>query len=148
VLLLKAGLYEVAKPAFLPFFAPAIAFADDGGDPPPVPQFVPHTPPNGGFATHYGVAYNGRPLGCGVGIYDSNEPSIIAVGPANYRSWGCGASLRVCGAAGCIVGVRVDSCPGCGRNAVDLSEAGIDLVCGPGASSCRVTIEPGHWFYP
>jgi len=49
--------------------------------------------------------------------------------------------LRVCGPAGCIVGLRQDGCPGCGVNHLDLSESGIAIVCGPGAGRCRVEIE-------
>jgi hypothetical protein len=131
-----------------PALAATSGLGDEGGDPPTPPQFVPQAPPFAGYATHYGSQYNGQTLGCGAGIYVSSDPSIIAVGPAHYRDLGCGSVVRVCGSAGCVVGVRQDSCPGCTGAVVDLSEAGIDLVCGPGASACPVTIESGRFAYP
>lgn len=94
-----------------------------------------------GSATHYGASFNGSPMGCG-GVYSSSDATIIAVSPARYAEWPCGTSLQVCGAAGCIVGLRKDACPGCGPNQIDLSEAGLAQVCGPAASSCSVTIKP------
>jgi len=95
-----------------------------------------------GTVTHYGVQYNGRSMGCrGSGVYSSDDPSIIAVGPSRYREWGCGTMFQVCGAAGCIIGMRRDACPGCGPNHLDLSESGIAAVCGAGAGRCRVQIE-------
>lgn len=93
-----------------------------------------------GIATAYGPSYNGLPLGCGGGVYSSDDTSIVAVGPARYQKWPCGTSIRVCGAAGCIEGVRRDSCPGCGANHVDLSEAGLITVCGF-YGTCSVEIE-------
>lgn len=94
-----------------------------------------------GRVTHYGTSYNGRPLGCGTGMYDSRDPSIAAVSPVRYGEWPCGQLLRVCGAA-CLVVTRQDACPGCGGNHIDLSEAAIDAVCGaPESSTCSVTIE-------
>ncbi len=91
-----------------------------------------------GIVTHYGVEFEGLPLGCG-GVYHSDDPAVIAVGPDHY-DWPCGMPLEVCGAAGCIEGERQDSCPGCVPNQLDLSEAGILIVCGPGISICAVTI--------
>jgi hypothetical protein len=70
-----------------------------------------------------------------------NDPTIIAVGTARDGEWGCGAFLSVCGAAGCITGTRQDSCPGCGRYHIDLSEAGMGRVCGADADVCDVTIQ-------
>ena len=94
-----------------------------------------------GTASHYGESYNGQPLGCGGGDYHSRDPRIIAVAPARHVQWPCGTTLRVCGSAGCVDGIRVDACPGCGANQVDLSEAGIAEVCGAGTGRCSVTIE-------
>ena len=107
----------------------------------PEPQLVPIGPAVDGSATHYGAQFNGRPLGCGTGFYSSSNAAIVAVGPSRYREWLCGTQLSICGTAGCIVGVRHDACPGCGPYLVDLSEAGIALVCGAGAGTCRVQIQ-------
>jgi hypothetical protein len=48
--------------------------------------------------------------------------------------------LKVCGEAGCILGERRDGCPGCTGDVIDLSEAGINIVCGDQASVCDVRI--------
>jgi hypothetical protein len=144
VLLTKVGLNDITTSGPLALLTASPALADDGNGGAEAPQFVPQRQQLLGYATHYGTQYNGQPLGCGAGLYSSADPSIIAIAPANYRDWGCGAIMRVCGSNGCIVGIREDSCPGCTTNVVDLSEAGIDLVCGPGASSCPVTIESGR----
>ena len=77
-------------------------------------------------------------MGCG-GVYSSGDVSIAAVGPA-YYGIPCGTPLRVCGAAGCIVARRTDSCPGCAGNWIDLSEAGIVAVCGQ-LGRCSVSVE-------
>lgn len=108
---------------------------------PPIP--TPESEGIYGRVTHYGESYNGQPLGCGTGTYDSGDPSIIAVGPAQYRDWPCGTVLVLRGPAGELRGVRQDACPGCGVNHLDLSEAGIAQVCGKGAGTCAVTIEEG-----
>jgi len=96
-------------------------------------------------ATHYGESYNGRPLGCGTGVYRSDDPAIIAVGPGHYSEIPCGTTLQVClplslpdvdgqrpemSALRCLVGLRVDSCPGCAGDWLDLSEAGLWYLCG------------------
>lgn len=82
-------------------------------------------------ATHYGTSYNGSPLGCpGYGTYSSSDPSIAAVGPPYYSQWPCGTVLELEGPAGTLVVIRQDSCPGCGSELIDLSEAGILQVCG------------------
>ena len=78
-------------------------------------------------------------MGCG-GIYLSENPTIIAVGPDHYAEWPCGTFMVVCGPNGCLVGVRQDSCPGCTAGVVDLSEAGIAIVCGPARGSCSTTV--------
>ena len=83
-----------------------------------------------GRATHYGESYNGLPLGCGTGDYRSENPRIVAVSPARYVEWPCGTRFEICGDRGCIEGERHDACPGCGRDHLDLSEAGIAAVCG------------------
>jgi hypothetical protein len=66
----------------------------------------------------------------------------------NGAEWPCGTQLRVCGSAGCFVGVRQDSCPGCTSYVLDLSEAGIALACGDQAQVCRVGIEEVLIEYP
>jgi len=93
-------------------------------------------------ATHYGESYQGSQLGCpGSGTYDSANPAILAVGPAHYADYPCGTALTVCGAAGCIAGWREDACVGCLGDWIDLSEAGIAAVCGPGVGSCAASVE-------
>ena len=72
--------------------------------------------------------------------YQAADWTIIAVGPDHYEDWPCGTVLEVCGAAGCIQGERQDSCPGCGIKHLDLSVAGILIVCGQGVDRCEVTI--------
>lgn len=106
-----------------------------------VPVITPVGLPEPGLVTHYGVQYNGNPMGCRGDSYSSENETIIAVGPADYGEWPCGTTLRVCGPGGCIVGFRQDSCPGCGNNHLDLSESGINSVCGDQADICRVQIE-------
>lgn len=94
-----------------------------------------------GRATHYGASYNGQRMGCG-GVYRSGDPTIIAVGASNYRTWPCGTALVVSGPNGTIVGTRQDACPGCDSAGVivDLSEEGHRRVCGVG--TCWVTVRP------
>lgn len=93
-------------------------------------------------ATHYGTSFQGRPLGCnGAGYYDSTNPRILAVGPSLYQTIPCGTQVTIVGPTGTLVVTRMDSCPGCDRlNMLDLSEAGITIVCG-GLYTCKVTIE-------
>ncbi len=110
-----------------------------------LPQVVSASPPSNGIVTHYGVTYDGQTMGCTGQTYASTNATIIAVSPVDEGSWPCGTSLRVCGPAGCIVGIRQDSCPGCGHDHLDLSEAGIDQVCGDQAGVCEVTIEKVSW---
>ena len=107
----------------------------------PVPIIVPMGPLYQVIATHYGVAYNGRTLGCGTGYYTSENPSILAVGPTRSYEWPGGTVLEICGHLACNLVVRQDACPGCSRNVVDLSESGLDMLCGYQTSTCRVTIQ-------
>lgn len=92
-----------------------------------------------GYATHYGESYEGAPLGCG-GTYHSADPTIVAVGPAQYGLMPCGTQLSVSGPAGSIAVTRLDSCPGCSATTFDLSEAGSEAVCGVPAHTCEVTV--------
>ena len=89
-------------------------------------------------------------------LYHSADPTIAAIGPARYAEWPCGTQLRVCSRVGdigqayadlgmvpslrCLIVIRQDSCPGCGPNAIDLSEAGLAAIC-PGDDWCPVTIQ-------
>jgi hypothetical protein len=107
----------------------------------PPPVIVPTGPLYTVTATHYGVAYNGRTLGCGTGYYTSDNLMILAVGPSRSSEWPCGTLLQICGHLACNLVVRHDACPGCGRNLIDLSEGGLDYVCGYQTSTCRVTIQ-------
>lgn len=92
-----------------------------------------------GRATHYGVSYQGQNMGCaGAGRYDTNNPYILAVSPALYASVPCGTYVTITGPAGSLTTPRTDSCPGCTRNLLDLSEAGSTIVCGR-PSTCNVT---------
>ncbi len=101
-----------------------------------------------GSATRYADSLAGGTLGCnGYGTYDPLDVSVIAVGPDRYDDWACGQVLGVCGldattgeVVGCIVGVRQDSCPGCAGNHVDLSRAGLEIVCGATIDRCDVLI--------
>lgn len=104
------------------------------------PGIVPAGDAIKGIVTHYGVSYQGSTLGCG-GAYDTNDPTIIAVGYGRGGSMPCGTFIQVCGENGCIVGTRQDSCPGCADYHLDLSEAGIAAVCGEGAGRCDVQFQ-------
>jgi hypothetical protein len=90
--------------------------------------------------THYGTRFSGRTLGCGDGTYTSEDVSIIAVPTARNKQWRCGMLMEVCGPNACIVGVRQDTCPGCETNHLDLTEQGLDLVCGPNQGVCRASL--------
>lgn len=90
-------------------------------------------------ATFYGYEYNGRRMGCG-DIYYSSNPQIAAVDPTHYGVWSCGTQLEVIGPAGSIIVTRTDSCPGCSSNMIDLSESGIESVCGI-IATCNVTVK-------
>jgi hypothetical protein len=93
------------------------------------------------WVTHYGENFNGRKLGCSkLGYYASDDPSIVAVSPERAAEMPCGTLLEVCGPGGCQVMARKDTCPGCSAFVFDLSEAGIDKVCGVGVGVCRTTV--------
>lgn len=114
----------------------AIATATSTATPTPTATPVPPTPtpvpvPDKFIATRYGESYNGSPMGCvGSGTYSSNNVGILAAPPALYGDWPCGTKLQVCYQGTCIQVTRTDSCPGCGANHVDLSEAGTGTLCG------------------
>jgi hypothetical protein len=102
---------------------------------------VPLSPPFPGIVTRYGSRYEGRTMACG-GTYSSHDTTIAAVSLGRRRQWECGVRFEVCGAAGCLSAVLRDTCPGCGNNHLDLSEAGIAVVCGAGADICDVSVQP------
>lgn len=90
------------------------------------------------YVTHYGESYNGQNMGCD-GVYWSWDPYILAVSPSRYSEWPCGTVLEITGPGGTLVVARTDSCPGCGPNLLDLSEAGSERVCGF-VGNCPVTV--------
>lgn len=92
----------------------------------------------GGRATHYGTAYAGNTMSCGA-PYDPSDETIIAVADEQNDAAPCGERLLVCGPEACIYGTRQDTCSGCGRYDLDLSEAGIAAICGPGADTCPIS---------
>lgn len=117
---------------------------------PPAPTEVPSDaisgePPGSlegliaGSVTRYADELEDNNLGCG-GVYDIENPYIIAVGWEYHEEWPCGTQLVVCGAAGCVLGIRADTCPGCTGGQIDMSRAGVEAVCG-NASGCNVVIQ-------
>lgn len=95
-------------------------------------------------ATHYGPSYNGQQMACVRGdLYSSNDPTIAAVGPTyRYGAWPCGTTLVVTGPNGSQQVTVRDYCPGCSNyypEKIDLSEAGVLVVCG-GIYSCTVSV--------
>lgn len=99
-------------------------------EPSPIPSPTPSPLTTTFTATRYGESYNGQQMGCvGSGLYDSNNPVIFAAPPARYAQFPCGTKLNLCYQDRCQEMWRVDSCPGCGPNHVDLSEAGIWYLC-------------------
>ncbi len=104
-----------------------------------------------GEVTRYADSLAGLPLGCnGYGVYDSEDPTIIAVGPEHYDDWPCGTRLDIYGIdpdtgllTGVVIhGIRKDSCPGCFGNHLDVSRAAFEILCGPNAGRCDVIIAP------
>jgi hypothetical protein len=74
-------------------------------------------------------------------VYVSADPTIVAVSLRLQGEFTCGAFMQICGTLGCIVALRQDTCPGCSRDVIDLSEAGIGAVCGVNTSTCDVTVQ-------
>ena len=90
--------------------------------------------------THYGTRFSGRKLGCGDGLYASEDLTIVAVASDRNKQWRCGFLMEICGEGGCIIGMRLDTCPGCGTNHVDLTEEGLDAVCGKNKGVCQASL--------
>jgi hypothetical protein len=86
-------------------------------------------------------------MACG-GSYTARDPSIVAVSLARLGEWQCGSHLDICGPAGCIAGTMQDTCPGCAGNHLDLSDAGMALVCGPLVDICNVRVQPMRLLAP
>jgi len=101
---------------------------------------TPVTPPMKALVTHYGESYNGQVLGCGYGLYSSDNPTIVAVSPERYGEMPCGTMLQICGDGGCIIATRQDACPGCSGSLFDLSESAFAGVCGVPTGVCSATI--------
>ena len=101
---------------------------------------TPVTEPMPSLVTHYGEAYNGNVLGCGTGLYSSDNPTIVAVGPERDGEIPCGTLLHICGGGGCIVAQRQDACPGCAPILFDLSESAFSAVCGVPTGVCEATV--------
>ena len=80
------------------------------------------------LATPYGTLTNGLP--CGTTVRACNETIRLpaSVGEEQYTSLRQDASGVY--AVRCVTLRRVDVCPGCLSNHIDLSEAGIAILCG------------------
>jgi hypothetical protein len=128
---------------------PQVSESDRGlADVPPQPVQPHRDPPSQGgdqvccfVATRYGQSYENSPLGCPAytlpagrpdRLYHSADPEILAAPPARYREWECGQGLYIVNPQNGrrLYVVRMDSCPGCSVNHVDLSEAGMAFLCG------------------
>jgi hypothetical protein len=96
------------------------------------------------WVTHYGESFNGQAMGCDATPYSSENAGIVAVGAERSEDWPCGTILRICGPGSCILAQRSDGCGGCGPYHVDLSEEGLQLVCGPGSGVCQASVEALH----
>jgi hypothetical protein len=88
--------------------------------------------------TRYADSLEGNTMACG-GEFDQDNPYIIAVSLPYDTVWPCGTPLEVCGTAGCITGIRTDTCPGCPGADIDMTRAGVDAVCG-NQTGCDVVI--------
>ena len=91
--------------------------------------------------TYYHDSLHGLPMACFLySPYRREDITVLAIGTYHYEQWPCGTKLRITGPPGTISVVRSDSCPGCGKHYLDLSEAGMVAVCGE-LGKCRVKIE-------
>jgi hypothetical protein len=91
-----------------------------------------------GKVTRYADSLEGNTMACG-GAFDQDNPYIVAVSLEYDTVWPCGTSLEICGSAGCITGIRTDTCPGCPGASIDMTRAGVDILCG-NQSGCDVVI--------
>jgi outer membrane biosynthesis protein TonB len=91
-----------------------------------------------GYATRYADSLEGLTMACG-GAFDQDNEFIVAVSLQYDKAWPCGTQLEICGSAGCIIGVRTDTCPGCPGGDIDMSRAGLQAVCG-NQTGCSVVI--------
>lgn len=94
-------------------------------------------------ATHYGTSYNGRTTACGT-TYWSDDHTIAASGlHANGQPiWPCWTKLYIEGSHGDLEVTVVDRCRGCGYTKLDLSEAGVQQLCGQIATCRNVRVTP------
>ena len=113
----------------------------------PVPTQTPSQGPNpddgtdglvAGNVTRYADSLEGNTMACG-GVFDQDNAYIVAIGLQYDERWPCGTQLEICGTAGCITGVRTDTCPGCPGADIDMSRAGVEAVCG-NQGGCGVVI--------
>ena len=88
--------------------------------------------------TRYADSLEGNSMACG-GEFDQDNPYIVAVSLAYDTVWPCGTPLEVCGTAGCLEGMRTDTCPGCPGADIDMTRAGVEAVCG-NQTGCDVVI--------
>lgn len=91
------------------------------------------------YVTRYADSLEGNAMACG-GTFDQDIQFVVAVGYEYDVAWPCGTQLEICGPAGCLNGVRTDTCPGCPGADLDLSRAGLDAVCG-NQTGCAVTVK-------